>query len=467
MSYLRLFVCLLVVTQVSARVLSGLEVLPMQIKMISNQDTYHWQGSLIALQFSFPWQGQITCNDSIISFPELNNDQLASSPWLSRLFVSSSRTKLYALASFQLPNFPCHLHSHILDEDNRVFVPSLQSHAAKGPMSITQTIQQMKRLAQQSTGIAMRLALQGVLSRKNHTMIHSPIDSPVSFIQTGSHQRSTPSQSWDTLSERSAWYARLQHAKRVWRMNHFHTLATEQEMKQSKQLKRITRPGDVGASSGVQSCAQLMTMETHHISSEVAHRIKERLSASTEFPSFIVKPLMVGLLAPISENIEKRLGPKVAPVLTIVFTDLLAIPTAIHLVGYLVHKMSMMLANILIESLTYKTVDYVVSTCESSLARDISEITMTALAKWFQLTALPEASQQMVQLIPPVLTPGLSAALTSSVVQAITPPLTHALKRPVLGYYYCQYCYSYGEFCQFCHYNKDVRALEQAWWLDI
>jgi len=91
---------------------------------------------------------------------------------------------------------------------------------------------------------------------------------------------------------------------------------------------------------------------------------------------------------------------------------------------------------------------------------------MTAVVKWYTTSVVQEASNKLADLMPAVLTPGLSAAVSNGVVMAITKPLTRALKGPVLGYYYCQYCYSYGSFCDFC-VNDDIDKLENAWWLDI
>jgi hypothetical protein len=110
--------------------------------------------------------------------------------------------------------------------------------------------------------------------------------------------------------------------------------------------------------------------------------------------------------------------------------------------------------------------DYIITALEGTLARDISSIMMTALARWFTQTVVPEATTKLAQLIPAVLTPGLSAAVSNGVTMAITKPLTHALKGPVLAYYYCEYCYTYGTFCEFCQ-NDDLDAMDKSWWLDM
>ena len=38
--------------------------------------------------------------------------------------------------------------------------------------------------------------------------------------------------------------------------------------------------------------------------------------------------------------------------------------------------------------------------------------------------------------------------------------MTHSLTH----YYYCTYCFYYGDFCQYCFYYRDYAWLKRMWW---
>ena len=56
-------------------------------------------------------------------------------------------------------------------------------------------------------------------------------------------------------------------------------------------------------------------------------------------------------------------------------------------------------------------------------------------------------------------------AVSEAVARLITPTPTQSLATPVMNYYYCMYCYYYGDYCQYCFYNKDLDWLRLRWWL--
>ena len=58
-----------------------------------------------------------------------------------------------------------------------------------------------------------------------------------------------------------------------------------------------------------------------------------------------------------------------------------------------------------------------------------------------------------------------AAAVSEAVARLITPTLTQSLATPVMNYYYCMYCYYYGDYCQYCFYNRDMQWIGQKWWL--
>ena len=47
---------------------------------------------------------------------------------------------------------------------------------------------------------------------------------------------------------------------------------------------------------------------------------------------------------------------------------------------------------------------------------------------------------------------------------ALTLTLSHSLTHSLTHYYYCSYCYYYGDYCQYCFYFRDYQWLQRMWW---
>ena len=74
----------------------------------------------------------------------------------------------------------------------------------------------------------------------------------------------------------------------------------------------------------------------------------------------------------------------------------------------------------------------------------------------------------MAFMIATFITATIPTAITDAVTTAVTnlllPKLTTALTAPVMNYYYCIYCYYYGDFCQQCFYDNDLTWMDRDWW---
>ncbi len=46
----------------------------------------------------------------------------------------------------------------------------------------------------------------------------------------------------------------------------------------------------------------------------------------------------------------------------------------------------------------------------------------------------------------------------------LTHALTHSLSHSVIHYYYCTFCYYYGDYCQYCFYYRDFSWLHRMTW---
>ena len=47
---------------------------------------------------------------------------------------------------------------------------------------------------------------------------------------------------------------------------------------------------------------------------------------------------------------------------------------------------------------------------------------------------------------------------------ALTLTLGHSLTHSLNHYYYCGYCFYYGDFCRYCYYYRDYAWLKRMWW---
>ena len=56
---------------------------------------------------------------------------------------------------------------------------------------------------------------------------------------------------------------------------------------------------------------------------------------------------------------------------------------------------------------------------------------------------------------------GLHHTLT----HALSESLSSSLTAPTMHYYYCVYCYYYGNFCDICFQVSDSMLLGRQWWL--
>ena len=77
----------------------------------------------------------------------------------------------------------------------------------------------------------------------------------------------------------------------------------------------------------------------------------------------------------------------------------------------------------------------------------------------------PVAATQVSNFLIGTLPNALAEAVAEVVARLLTPTLTASLATPVMNYYYCMYCYYYGDYCQYCWYNRDMQWLQQRWWL--
>ena len=62
----------------------------------------------------------------------------------------------------------------------------------------------------------------------------------------------------------------------------------------------------------------------------------------------------------------------------------------------------------------------------------------------------------------------LSTEVANSVLDTLPPALgetlSHSLTHALPHYYYCSYCFYYGDYCQYCFYFRDYQWAQRMWW---
>ena len=56
------------------------------------------------------------------------------------------------------------------------------------------------------------------------------------------------------------------------------------------------------------------------------------------------------------------------------------------------------------------------------------------------------------------------AKVLDTLPHALTLTLSHSLTHSLTHYYYCSYCYYYGDYCQYCFYFRDYQWLQRMYW---
>lgn len=236
--------------------------------------------------------------------------------------------------------------------------------------------------------------------------------------------------------------------------------------KRLKEALSKERVRDIGVSLSTASCSSMMSHDMDKVTAGLTEKVMEKMTTSTEgMLGMILGPLVMTVMSPATEAINEKASPSMGTLLTDLLVVALALPLTLGVVQGFAHVLSTVLVNILTEGLTYALTDRLQAQLENDAGRELGQMMVTILARWMRTDLVPAAaytvSAYLVSVVPSALANTLSSALINSVAQ----PLTNKLVSPVLGYYYCQYCYTYGSYCNYCHNNKDITALDRSWWL--
>ena len=62
------------------------------------------------------------------------------------------------------------------------------------------------------------------------------------------------------------------------------------------------------------------------------------------------------------------------------------------------------------------------------------------------------------------MTTSIATSVLGTLPHSLTLTLSHSLTHSLTHYYYCTYCFYYGDYCQYCFYYRDYQWLKRMWW---
>ena len=110
---------------------------------------------------------------------------------------------------------------------------------------------------------------------------------------------------------------------------------------------------------------------------------------------------------------------------------------------------------------SYMIIDYVGRTTPDTVA----EIAITDLNDYLFQQAMPMQKDIVVGLCSDALSDSITYGLHHTLTNALSESLSSSLAQPTMHYYYCVYCYYYGNFCDICFKVTDTMMLKRQWWL--
>jgi len=110
---------------------------------------------------------------------------------------------------------------------------------------------------------------------------------------------------------------------------------------------------------------------------------------------------------------------------------------------------------------TYLIIDNVARFIPSS----ISHISIPNLNDYLFTQAMPMQKDIIIGLCSDALSDSITYGLHHTLTNALGDSLSSSLAQPTMHYYYCVYCYYYGNFCDICFKVTDTMMLKRQWWL--
>eukprot|EP00301_Raphidiophrys_heterophryoidea_P003828 c11713_g2_i2.p1 GENE.c11713_g2_i2~~c11713_g2_i2.p1 ORF type:complete len:555 (+),score=157.43 c11713_g2_i2:131-1666(+) len=93
--------------------------------------------------------------------------------------------------------------------------------------------------------------------------------------------------------------------------------------------------------------------------------------------------------------------------------------------------------------------------------------TVDNLQHFFMNTLLPSLQVEVLGYVMDILSDALSSALHHTLTRSVSTRLSKTLTPATLHYYYCVYCYYYGDYCNQCFHNNEQSIIDQLTWTNF
>ena len=253
----------------------------------------------------------------------------------------------------------------------------------------------------------------------------------------------------------------------------------------SRQLREI------GEGASAASCMGVVERDLAAATQALSDEIGTEMLATHQEEMFtgMISAIVGVLAAPLTENVMPRGGNLIVGLIVMIMTLEMALPLAVGLAHAFVHTLASALCVLLTEALQcaaaaqfscrairrnsqpvsrrlrYKLTTLLLAGVEKDAVPELTAMLGNTILRWMRVDMTPAAALMVSNFLIATLPNALAEAVSEAVARLITPTLTQSLATPVMNYYYCMYCYYYGDYCQYCFYNKDLDWLRLRWWL--
>ena len=228
------------------------------------------------------------------------------------------------------------------------------------------------------------------------------------------------------------------------------------------------RAGERGESEVMTSaCAALTVGEMASMQSALVSGISDGLASEEAvggIMDLLMAPITMMLMPMMAGSSSKKsfggVGATVIDIVVLVIT----IPIATAMAQALAPPLANRIANIVAEYLVLSLTSKMTNSIKLHSGTLIAENLVVIICQYIISEMGPSMAFIMAAFLCGVLPTALTDAVTTGVTNLVIPKLTGTLAAPVSNYYYCVYCYYYGDFCQVCYQNGDLTWMERDWW---
>ena len=231
-----------------------------------------------------------------------------------------------------------------------------------------------------------------------------------------------------------------------------------------------TSMAEAGAEEGMEAsaCAALSTEEMalmgEALVADTGALLDEGHKAGSII-SVILSPIIMMMMMSSRSGTSQKARPGVGATVIDVIVLVLTVPVCLGLAKGLATPMVNILANIIGEDLVTSLTEKLTKTVKLHCGYIVTQNLMVIIINYLQNELGAVVAFMIATFLSGTIPQALTDAVTTSVTNLLLPKLTNALATPVQNYYYCIYCYYYGDFCQQCFYDNDLTWMDRDWWL--